>query len=124
MSVGQMSSARTDACSALLPDGRVLVTGGSGSAGVLATAEFFNPDGSFTSAASMAYPRAGHSCVALADSRVLLAGGRHNGGSLDVAEIYDPAAHRWQVIGGMLERRAACLDRAVHPVDRRLQAGR
>src|SRR6476646_7081553 len=67
-----MSAARQGAASAVLADGRILVTGGKDSNGPLASAEFL----SGASGGTMATPRYGHIAVALTDGRVLVAGGR------------------------------------------------
>lgn len=72
---GAMAQPRTGASAALLPDGRVLITGGVGVNGATATAELFSPTGGFTAAASMKVARTGHSSVALRDGRVLVMGG-------------------------------------------------
>ena len=63
------------ACSAGLPDGRSLVTGGRHRAGALASAAYFETAGRMTPAAPMLEPRADHVCVALEDGTVLVAGG-------------------------------------------------
>src|SRR3954466_4113949 len=62
---------RSGACSALLPDGRVLITGGEGPDGATPTAEYFLPDGTSSFAAPMSFARSHHMCVALGDGRVM-----------------------------------------------------
>jgi len=85
---GSMAAARSHACSIRLPDGQVLVTGGSSGLAPLASAERYDPAaGTFTAAGAMTQPRIDHSATLLPDGRVLLAGG----GALASAERYDPA---------------------------------
>ena len=55
-----MTEARTGAAAALLPDGRILITGGDSGAGPLLTAEFFLQNGDFVSAPPMVFARAKH----------------------------------------------------------------
>ena len=64
---GSLSEPRGGAASVLLFDGAVLVTGGSGSAGSVATADVFGPTGEFTAVAAMRVPRAAHASVVLWD---------------------------------------------------------
>src|SRR6266568_5080114 len=91
-----MAAARAHASAALLSDGRVLITGGNGVAGPLASAEFLNIDGSFTAAPSMQFARAGHSSTVLSNGRVLVAGGTGATGTpTDTAEIFDPLSGAW-----------------------------
>jgi len=103
-----LSCARAGASASLLPDGRILVTGGQSANGPVASADFFNPDGSVSPAPPMVYPRAGHVSVTLQDGRVLVAGGNTAGGSAtSTAEIFDPVANSWTSAGvGMTEARA------------------
>ena len=92
---GNMISSRANHTSTLLPDGRVLITGGSGwvSAGpgmsyfcCLASAEVYDPlTGLFANTALMATGRAGHTATLLTDGRVLIAGGGSSS-----AELYTP----------------------------------
>jgi hypothetical protein len=76
----------------LLPDGRVLVTGGLGDA----TAEVYDPvTSSFTPTGSMLVARALHTATLLPNGTVLIAGGDRfgnipTGGATATAEIYDP----------------------------------
>lgn len=79
--VGDMGSPRADHAALLLPDGRVLVTGGSELLGAFlsdhATAEVFNPStGQFSAwPVTMTHTRATHAMIDLLDGRWLLVGG-------------------------------------------------
>lgn len=79
--VGAMSTARVDHAAGLLPDGRVLVTGGSRLDGSFLTdldsVEVFDPstDAFSAWATPMTHTRATHGLVDLADGRWLLVGG-------------------------------------------------
>src|ERR1019366_7772614 len=68
---GSMAAARSGACAASLPDGRVLITGGQGPSGSMNTAEIFAADGSFSAAAGMAGARSGRSFAPLWGGRIL-----------------------------------------------------
>src|SRR5437867_7387477 len=72
LSSGAMTQARTGASAVRLPDGRVLITGGTGVSGVLATAELYGQTGSFSQIAPMIHARSQHVSVALEDGRVLV----------------------------------------------------
>src|SRR6266566_5099183 len=99
---GAMTQARTGAAAVRMPDGRVLITGGTGVDGALASAELFGPTGSFSQVASMIHRRSQHVSVALEDGRVLVAGGKTQGdGVVSSAEVYDPSANAWLDAGFM-----------------------
>ena len=66
-----------------MADGRVLIAGGRGSAGVVNTAELYNSSGTFEAAAPMAQARSKAACAALPDGRVLVAGGSDGDRALD-----------------------------------------
>ena len=96
-----MQNARRHANATLLPDGKVLVTGGSRSsennvaAGAILPAELWDPaTGAWTTMASLTNPRIYHStAVLLPDGRVLTAGGSKPTGlsfGLNNAQIYSP----------------------------------
>ena len=102
---GSMSSARGNHAAALLPDGRVLISGGDGNdpaAPPLGT-EIFDPaSGLFSSAGDLQAARDSHSAVTLTDGRVLVIGGevppelaRRVGVGVSATEIFDPANGRW-----------------------------
>jgi N-acetylneuraminic acid mutarotase len=118
-----MSVARGLHTATLLPDGRVLVAGGSsktyGTKGVVtAAAEIYDPaTDAWHTVAPMAVKRYVHSAAILPDGRVLVAGGWSYTGSTDpslsTAEIFDPASNSWSatasMAGGRAEYRLAIL---------------
>ena len=92
----------------LLPDGRVLVTGGWNVAGdATATAELFDPKiNRWLPAASMSTVRAAHTATLLSDGTVLVAGGEaanntFPNGVTATAEIYHPSSNRWTPAASM-----------------------
>jgi RTX calcium-binding nonapeptide repeat (4 copies)/Kelch motif len=108
--IGSMSVPRTGAVAARLPDGRVLIAGGTTafpSFASLASAEIFDPaTNTFSSAGigSMSVPRTGAVAAPLPDGRVLIAGGFHEGGPfggtyLSSAEVFDPATNTFSSAG-------------------------
>ena len=97
--------ARAGACSAQLPDGRSIVTGGAGADGALASVEVLGLQGRFTAASPMLSARQDHLCVALASGMVLIAGGTGPGGATNAAELYAPSADQWTAMGGMTSAR-------------------
>jgi N-acetylneuraminic acid mutarotase len=99
-----MNVARSRHTSVLLPDGRVLVTGGL-DANVVATAsvELYDPvSNSWQLAPNMHQARSRHTATVLADGRVLIAGGRgENELSLNGTEVFDPASGTWSRQGDL-----------------------
>jgi hypothetical protein len=105
---GNMITGRSSHSSTLLPDGRVLIAGGTSSdfSDRLATAEIYNPDtGTFSSTGSMVTAQAGHTATLLNNGKVLITGG----GTLAVScpdfnvanpEIFDPATGMFSATGG------------------------
>jgi hypothetical protein len=101
-----MVAARFHHAATLLPDGRVLVTGGSytsppPNAGLdeveIAAAEIFDPTSeAWSSVESLSIGRSQHAAVTLTDGNVLVVGGKTTGGRwLSTTEVYDVAANQW-----------------------------
>jgi hypothetical protein len=101
---GSMGTARGRHAAAVLPDGRVLITGGlvpdnpAPATIDSKTTEIFDPSsGTFTPGPDMSVARFNHSAIALDDGRVLVLGGNH----LSSAELYDPASNTFSAAGAM-----------------------
>jgi len=85
----------------LLSDGRVLVAGGAGNAGVLSSAEMYDPaTGTWSQTGSMSQARDEHAAVLLPNGRVLATAGI---AQLDrfSDELYDPATGSWSQTGSL-----------------------
>src|SRR5260370_840437 len=94
-----MNAARENATATLLPDGKVLIAGGFGDAGVLSSTELYDP-ATNTFAPSNATPEMNSARVAdtatlLPGGKVLIAGGFNfiTFPSLSSTELYDPATN-------------------------------
>ncbi len=107
--VGPMLAERQSHSAILLPDGKVLIAGGSDRIVILASAELFDPaTGSFSDTGPMTTPRAAHEATLLPNGKVLITGGlgaQHN--YLASAELYDPATRRFTPTGSMRIAREA-----------------
>jgi hypothetical protein len=88
-----MTTPRTDASAAPLPDGEVLIAGGHSESAVLSSAELFDPTSqTFTATpGSMSTPRFVAAAAPLSDGDVLIAGGSDGSSVLSNAELYDPS---------------------------------
>lgn len=96
----RMSMARAGHEAALLPNGLVLVVGGSiGDEDTARSAELYDPrTETWTPTGSMSSARSGHHMTVLADGRVLVFGGVGLGSEptlLASAELYDPGSGTW-----------------------------
>jgi WD40 repeat protein len=93
-----MNVPRYNHTATLLPNGKVLVTGGNGSlAGILQSAELYDPvSGTWTPTNPMNAYRQYHTATLLPNGQVLVAGGNGGGaGILQSAELYDPVSGKW-----------------------------
>ena len=96
---GSLNLARYQHTATLLPDGRVLVAGGTGGSN---TAETYDPaTGVWSLTGPMAQARRGHDAVLLPDERVLVAGGDAGAAPFGSAEVFDPATNLWTSVGSM-----------------------
>src|SRR5437764_1258946 len=101
---GQMAVHRSAHKATALSDGRVLITGGRNTAGiVIADTEIFNPNtGESSAVAPMGTARVDHTATLLKDGRVLITGGTNATGTLNSAEIFDPSTGTFSAVSGRL----------------------
>jgi large repetitive protein len=104
--ISAQSPGRSGHTATLLPDGRALLTGGTGSlpglspAVVRASAEVHDPaTGAWAPTGRMGVPRVGHTAVLLGTGQVLVLGGT-SPETEQWAEVYDPATGSWIVATG------------------------
>jgi hypothetical protein len=108
---GSMTTARWDPTAALLPDGRVLIAGGSVRASSdswkpTASAELYDPKtGRFSPTGSMTTARVGQTATLLPSGQVLIAGGEGDAGPLASAELYDPETGKFSPTASMATER-------------------
>jgi hypothetical protein len=100
---GSLTTARQSHRAARLPDGRVLVAGGTTGAAetTLASAELYNPaSGSWAPTGAMTTPRVRHTATLLTSNRVLVVGGSPGAApNLSSAELFNPATGTWSATG-------------------------
>jgi N-acetylneuraminic acid mutarotase len=94
---GTLTQARTTHTATLLPNGNILLCGGSNQTeGLLNTAELFTPrSGSCSATSSMFYGRALHTASLLPNGQVIVVGGTNTRNT----EIYDPESGQWFATG-------------------------
>jgi 6-phosphogluconolactonase (cycloisomerase 2 family) len=105
---GSMSTPRAEHTATLLPNGKVLVAGGTASINSLSTAELYDTStGMFVSAGNLVTSRNRHTATLLANGKVLLAGG-DSGATLGStsAELYDPSSGTFSATGSMTNGRS------------------
>jgi hypothetical protein len=100
---------RTWHAATLLPNGKVLITGGADASGVsLKTAELFDPaTGTFTATGSMLAQRLTHQATLLENGKVLITGGLLDSSpNPPSAELYDPTTGTFAATGAMVTPRS------------------
>ena len=106
--INPMAAPRSEHTATLLPDGRVLIAGGTTAAAY--TAELFLPPSSSFTATSkgMIHVRSGHCAALLEDGRVLIAGGKDGHGAvLGAAELFDTATQSFVATGNLNHARTS-----------------
>jgi len=109
---GSMNDARYYHTSTLLPNGQVLVAGGSElPISAFSTAEIFDPaSGTWSRTGNMNTPRALHTATLLPDGNVLVAGGSTSSSSFEptypATEEYNPTTGQWTATGPLQWYRA------------------
>jgi hypothetical protein len=100
---GSLNTAREYHTATVLNNGMVLIAGGYGSSGALASAELYNPTtGTFTVTGSLNTARGQHTATLLNNGMVLIAGGSDNNGDiLASAELYNPATGTFTPTGSL-----------------------
>ena len=106
---GSMNMARRSHTASLLPDGKVLVAGGSFD--LSGSAELYDPaSGQWTYTGTMTTNRQDHTATVLTNGMVLVAGGQVEVGfgleRTATAELYDPNTGDWTATGSMSTNRS------------------
>ena len=98
---GSMNYARSAHSATLLPNGKVLVAGGSSNGSVTQTSEIYDPNtGTWEYTNAMFASRYHHAATVLPNGNVLICGGQ-NMDFIASAEIYDPISGMWTPTGAM-----------------------
>src|ERR1700682_2027099 len=110
--IGQMSSPRSFAAMARLPNGKILIAGGDNGTTPIAEAELYDPTtGRWMPTASMSTLRSYAAVTTLNDGRVLVVGGYNNRTcgpcGQNSAELYNPSTASWTLAGTMSVARAS-----------------
>jgi hypothetical protein len=103
--ISSMAVPRAVPTATLLPNGTVLVAGGSTGGVQTNTAEVFDPrSGTWTKVGSMAGARSAQTATLLRNGTVLIAGGSDVAG-VPSAEVYDPSTRAFTLAGSMQQPR-------------------
>lgn len=112
-----LTDARSAQTATRLPGGTVLLAGGSGTAGVLASSELFDPlSGAVTGTGSLSSARSAHAATLITGApgqcgtncgKVLVTGGTGTGeAALATAELFDAAAGKWTATASLTDARS------------------
>src|SRR2546423_1740454 len=103
---GSLNIARYFHTTTLLPNGKVLVTGGDDGVNYLTSAELYDPtSGTWSATGSLTTARSQYTATLLPNGKVLVAGGVNNYGAFSSAELYDPANGTWSATGSLTTAR-------------------
>ena len=103
---GNLNAGRYGHTATLLPNGKVLVVGGTDDNSP-ESAEIYDPSiGMWSVTGRPNHPRTNHSATLLPNGQVLVAGGLTGAGFTDTAELFDPGTGTWSFTGKMSFSRA------------------
>ncbi|PYK36898.1 MAG: hypothetical protein DME60_13250 [Verrucomicrobia bacterium] len=109
MTTGSLIQRRGDHTATLLPNGKVLVAGGSVILqGAVASCELYDPaSGTWTMTGSLHNARVDHTATLLPNGNVLVTGGLNlnENDQLTSAEVYDPASGTWTEVASLATKR-------------------
>jgi hypothetical protein len=101
-----MSVARFQHTANLLPNGKILVSGGYTGSATVAGAELYNPASrAWSATGSLTTARSYHRSTLLPNGKILVAGGWTGSSAISTAELYDPATGNWTPTGSMTTAR-------------------
>ncbi len=110
----EMNEQRASHTATILPNGKVLITGGFKKASdghnqiYFSSSEIYDPEKkSFSKIDNMNSERCGHTATLLTNSKVLILGGWNSSGRLASAELYDIASGKFIPVGNMNFQRAS-----------------
>lgn len=103
MPTGNLNIGRDSHTGTLLPNGKLLVTGGYNEpAFIIDSAELYDPStGTWVKTSRMKAHRWYHTATLLPNGKVLVAGGGSDGSPPLIAELYDPSAETWTATGSL-----------------------
>ena len=102
ITTGNLGTGRYSHSATLLPNGTVLVAGGTDGTNSLATAQLYDPTtGTWSATGSCTTGRDYHAATLLLDGMVLVAGGYDGTNFLGSAELYSTASGTWSATGGI-----------------------
>ena len=107
---GKMSTPRSAHIAVRLPNGKVLVAGGSSNTQTLSSAELYDPaTGTWSATGSLSVNRGESLGILLPNGKVLMTSGVTNVGGnfvlINSAELYNPATGTWSATGNMTSPR-------------------
>lgn len=93
--------ARFSHTAVMLPNGKVLIVGGTIASGVVDIGESYDPaTGNWMDAGNLNVARSDHAATLLPNGKVLVTGG-YNSGALSTVELYDPITRTWTATGSL-----------------------
>lgn len=103
---GNLNAARHGQTATLLPNGKVLVTGGYSNGGFTKSAELYDPTtGQWTYTGNLNVFHHHHTATLLPNGKILVVGGHDGSSPVVSAELYDPSTGLWSLTGSLTTAR-------------------